>query len=394
MSDSALRRMALGVYALMVTMGIAGFFLKGGVTADDVFGIPFFAFATVGTIVAARHPRNPVGWIFIVVGLTPTTGFFTGAYAARSYETAGGLPAVTLIEWVSSWAWFPGIALLASFGLLLFPDGRLPSRRWKPVPYFAAILIGVVTLSMALLPGPMEPFDASLPSTVNPFGIETFGSVIESVEGIGFGLFPLMALVCVISLGFRFRGATTEQRQQIKWFAYSALVLLVAITFESLINDVVGEQIAQTLFFAGMVFPSVGAGIGILKYRLYDIDVVINRTLVYGALTAILAATYLAIVVVLQQALGSLTTDSDIAIAGSTLAVAALFRPLRSRIQAFIDHRFYRRKYDAAEMLRMFAGHLRDQVDLDSVNAHVISVVRDTVQPVHASLWLRPRNGS
>lgn len=389
MSDNALSRTAAALYGLVVLMGVSGFLLKGGVTPDDVFGIPFFAFATVGMVVAMRQPRNPVGWIFIAVGLTPTAGFFTGAYAARSYATAGGLPAATVIEWVSSWAWFPGIGLLASFGLLLFPDGRLPSSRWKPVPYFAAFLVAVVTVSMAFLPGPMEPFDATLPSAENPFGVETFGSVIEAGEGIGFALFPLMALICVMSLGFRFKAATTEQRQQIKWFAYSGLVLVVAITFENLINDLVGEPIAQTLFFAGMVFPSVGAGIGILKYRLYDIDVVINRTLVYGALTAILAGTYLGIVVLLQQALAGVTADSDIAIAGSTLAVAALFRPLRSRVQTFIDHRFYRRKYDAAETLGTFSSRLRDQVDLDSLCAELVSVVGTTMQPAHASLWLK-----
>lgn len=392
MTDAMSRRLAIGVFGLIVVLGAAGFVLKGRATADDVFGIPFFAFAAVGAVVAARQPRNPVGWIFMVVGLTPTAGFFTGAYAGTSLQTPGGLPAGTFVEWVSSWAWFPGIGLLATFGFLLFPNGKLPSRRWRLLPYVAAVWIAVITASMALLPGPMEPFDPTLPSSVNPYGLESAGEVIQSVEGVAFSGFPLLALLCVASLGFRYRNASSEQRQQIKWFAYSAFVLFLAIAFENLVNRLVGEAIAQGLFFIGMIFPSVGAGIGILKYRLYDIDVVINRTLVYGALTAILAGTYLGIVIVLQQLIGGLTTDSDLAVAGSTLAVAALFRPLRSRVQNFIDHRFYRRKYDAAEMLRAFAGRLREQVDLDSVNAQIISVVSDTVQPAHASLWLRQRS--
>ena len=393
MSDAALKRLPLAVFGLIVAMGVLGFVLKGRVTADDVFGIPFFAFATVGAVVAVRQPRNPVGWIFMVVGLTPTTGFFTGAYAGHSLQTAGGLPGATFVEWVSSWAWFPGIGLLATFGFLLFPNGGLPSRRWRVVPYLAATWIAVITLSMALLPGPMEPFDPTLPSSVNPYGLESAGEVIESIEGAAFSGFPLLALLCVASLGFRYRSATSDQRQQIKWFAYSAFVLFLAIAFENVVEGLVGDAVAQSLFFIGMIFPSVGAGIGILKYRLYDIDVVINRTLVYGSLTAILAGTYLGIVVLLQQALGGFTADSDLAIAGSTLAVAALFRPLRSRVQTFIDRRFYRRKYDATETLSRFSSRLRDQVDLESLKEEIVGVVGETVQPAHVSVWLRAGTG-
>ena len=382
-------RWAVVLYGVVVAMGVAGFLLKGGVSADDVFGIPFFAFATMGAVVAARQPQNPVGWIFICVGLTPTTGFFTGAYAARSLSTGGGLPAGTVIEWVSSWAWFPGIGLLATFALLLFPDGRLPSPRWRIVPYIAGVLIVVVTASMAFLPGPMEPFDATLPSNDNPFGIESARSLIETIEGVAFSLVPLVALVCALSLAFRYRRATYEQRQQIKWFAYSAVVLVVVIAFESPISQLLGDAVAQGFFFAGMIFPSIGAGIGILKYRLYDIDVVINRTIVYVILTALLASAYLGLVVVMQGALAGLGNDSDLAVAASTLAVAALFRPLRSRVQAFIDQRFYRRKYDARRTLETFSSRLRDDVDLDHLSASLTGVVMETMQPRHASLWLR-----
>ena len=382
-------RWAIALYALVVAMGTAGFVMKGGVTADDVFGIPFFAFATMGAVVAARQPRNPVGWIFICVGLTPTTGFFTGAYAARSLATEGGLPGGSVIEWVSSWAWFPGIGLLATFALLLFPDGKLPSRRWRAVPFVAGALIAVVTASMAFLPGPMEPFDATLPSSENPFGIESAGSLIETIEGVAFGLVPLLALICALSLAFRYRRASYQQRQQIKWFAYSAVVLVVVIAFENPISKLMGEAIAQGFFFAGMIFPSVGAGIGILKYRLYDIDVVINRTIVYAILSALLASAYLGLVVVIQGALAGFGNDSDLAVAASTLAVAALFRPLRTRVQGFIDHRFYRRKYDARRTLETFSSRLRDDVDLEHLAADLTGVVVRTMQPAHASLWLR-----
>lgn len=394
MTDAARSRWALALYALVVALGVAGFILKGRVTADDVFGIPFFAFATVGAVVAARQPRNPVGWIFILVGLTPTTGFFTGAYAARSLATPGGLPGDTVIEWVSSWAWFPGLGLLATFALLLFPDGKLPSHRWRGVPYLAVALIATVTASMAFLPGPMEPFDASLPSSQNPFGLVGAGALIETVEGVAFGLVPLLALTCALSLAFRYRRSSYDQRQQIKWFAYSAVVLVVVIAFETPISKLLGDAVAQGFFFAGMIFPSIGAGIGILKYRLYDVDVVINRTIVYAILSALLAASYLALVVVLQGILAGFGDDSDLAVAGSTLAVAALFRPLRSRVQAFIDHRFYRRKYDAHRTLETFSARLRDDVDLEHLAADLTGVVAQTMQPAHASLWLRKEMSS
>lgn len=255
MNADLLKRLAQTLYGLVIGLGITGLLLKGSVSADDAFGIPFFAFATMGAVVATRQPRNPVGWIFIVVGLTPTVGLFTGAYAFRSLQNGVHLPGATVVEWISSWAWFPGIGLLVTFGFLLFPDGKLPSPRWRAVPYVAATLTAVVAVSMALLPGPMEPFDPSFPSTVNPYGIESAGDVIETIEGIGFGSFPLLVLVCVISLGFRFRHASSEERQQIKWFAYSAFVLFLALAFENLVNAAVGEEIAQVFFFLGMVFP-------------------------------------------------------------------------------------------------------------------------------------------
>lgn len=389
MSDRGLRRLAWFVYAFIIAIVLAGALLKGTLTYDDIFGIPFFAFATMGLFVATRQPRNPVGWVFVFVGLTPTLGFFTSSYAYRSLQTAGGLPGGTVLEWVSSWAWFPGIGALITFGLLLFPDGKLPSPRWRSFPYIAATYLFVVTASMAFKPGLMEPFDATLPSNPNPFGLQGAAGFMETLEGVSFSLFPLFALVCASSLVLRFRRSATEQRQQIKWFAYSALMLVLIVMFEDLFDMLLGERLGELFFLLGMIFPSVGAGIGILKYRLFDIDVVINRTLVYGALTGALALVYLGVVVVMQGMLGNFTEDSDLAIAASTLAVAGLFGPFRARIQAFIDRRFYRRKYDAQLTLESFSSRLRDTVDLQHLTQDLASVVQETVQPSHVSVWLR-----
>ncbi len=369
-------------------MAVAGFLLKEKFTSDDVFGIPFLAFTVVGLVVGLREPRNPVGWVFLLVGSTPTLGFFSSSYAFRGLQT--GLPGARVMEWVSSWAWFPGLGAFVTFGLLLFPDGRLPSRRWRAVAYLAGLLILVITLGFAFEPGPMEPFDPSLPSHENPYGWAAAGGVIEVILSVAFPFLPLLGFAGLVSLIFRYRHSRTEQRQQIKWFAYSAFVLVVIIVFEDVFDRVLGQRGAEVLFLFGMMFPSVGAGIGILKYRLYDIDVVINRTLVYGVLTAILAATYFGSVVLLQGLLAGVAEDSDLAVAASTLAVAALFRPLRVRVQGFIDRRFYRRKFDARMTLESFSARLREDVDLEHLAAELSGVVRDTMQPAHVSVWLRP----
>lgn len=389
MSDRALRRLAILTFAVIILMGPVGFVLQGGVTFDDVFGLPFAGFAAVGLAVALRQPRNPVGWVFLFVGFAPTVGFFSSAYAVRSALTEGGLPGALFIEWVSSWAWFPGVALLCTFALLLFPDGRLPSRRWRPVPYLATLMIVLVVGGMAFMPGRMEPFNPSLGPSLNPFGVEGAKGFLEMLTNVGFLMVPLLGLTSAVSMAFRYRASPPAQRQQIKWFAYSTVMLVLIILFEDPISALFGEAIADIVFLIGMLFPSVGAGIGILKYRLYDVDVVINRTLVYGLLTAILALTYLGIVVMMQGLLGGLTDESDLAIAVSTLAVAALFRPLRARLQSFIDQRFYRRKYDARRTLESFSSRLRETVDLESLHGELIAVVGETMQPSHASVWIR-----
>jgi hypothetical protein len=280
---------------------------------------------------------------------------------------------------------------------LLFPTGHLLSRRWKWVAILAAVGIGAGTFGVAIRPGPVD----SVPAIDNPFGLDAaagFARFLE--EGLGsFLVFPVV-LASILSLVVRVRRATGAERQQMRWFVFSVVMFVVVFGAAQILWAIVEEPEsggpANTFgFFAlmlSLIFIPVSMGISILRFRLYDIDVIVNKTLVYGVLTAVLAVAYLGIVVALQSVIPG-ADDSDLTIAGSTLAVAALFRPLRGRIQGFIDRRFYRRRYDAQRTLESFSSRLRDDVDLDHLSADLLGVVRDTMQPAHASLWLREVGG-
>lgn len=387
--------LAVFIAVLSIVMGIGALALKQELVEADLAGVPFFAFGLMGAFVAARQPRNPVGWLFMFVGAMPVVGFFSSNYATYGiFSHPGSLPFTSIASWVSSWAWIPGVATLLTFCLLLYPNGRLPSRRWRPVLYAAMVALPLGIGGVAFMPGKMEPFEEGGPRVENPFGIEGAEGILGPVGGFSLSLLVALGAASVASLVFRFRAASPTERQQLKWFIYPAGALIAVVLLETPIESLVGASISDFVFTGAILLLPLGTGIGILKYRLFDIDVVINRTLVYLSLTAILVGTYLGVVVLLQQSLSGVTSDSDIAVAGSTLAVAALFRPLRSRVQDFINQRFYRRRYDAAETLRAFSTHLRDQVDLDSLSLQMLQVVGDTIQPAHASLWLRPRSDS
>jgi hypothetical protein len=353
-----------------------------GVVANLVTLLPF---SVVGAIIASRHPCNTIGWLFCSVGVTIGLNSFAGDYA--EFWLASGFGTSSLGEmaaWLSSWLWILLVYVPTSLLLLLFPDGRLPSPRWRPVAWGVALGTAGGVVGYALEAGPLVDF----PQIANPYGVD--GPLVGMVGVAGSIVAAGSMVASAVSLIVRLRHAGSEQRQQIKWLAYGGAVVVGGIGVGGLITlwSVPISIVTMSLSLLGL---PVFTGIAIVRYRLYDIDVVINLTLVYGSLTAMLVALYFGGIVVLQRLFITLTGEkSTLAVVGSTLVIAALFNPLRRRIQSFIDRRFYRRKYDAAKTLEAFSAKLRDETDLDALSDDLVGVVRETMQPSHVYLWLRP----
>jgi hypothetical protein len=294
---------------------------------------------------------------------------------------------------VENWIW-PVALSPVGFFLLLFPDGHPPSRRWRPVGWLLIAALAGWFVSQAFVPGPLV--NAGYESVRNPYGIEALEGSLRVLGAVANFFLVGAVLASAVSLIFRFRRSRGDERRQLEWVAYAgALVMLVLILQLGLESAVAQDEALVNVFnlilTVSLCGVPVSAGIAILKYRLYDIDLLINRTLVYGALTVMLALVYLGGVVSLQYVLRALTgQESQLAVVASTLVIAALFSPLRRRIQNFIDRRFYRRKYDAAKTLEAFSARLRDETDLGALGDGLVGVVKETMQPAHMSLWLRP----
>jgi hypothetical protein len=366
----------------------------GGTLGDLLLWVPFLAFPIVGALIASKRPTNPIGWICLAAGLFWMLIFLWGSIPSS-------LSAPVMIDALTQWLWVPPVGLLGIYLILLFPDGRLPSRRWRPLAWFSGAVMVSASVALTLSPGPLPDH----PGVRNPFGLEGYPMVAQVLPGV-IALLPICILASAVSLFWRYRHSGREVRQQIKWVAFAASfvgvvylsALVIGLFFAPEANwgaesppplvDILLS--AVLLSYAGV---PIAVGSAVLKYRLYDIDVVINRTLVYGSLTAALALTYFGGVATTQAIFRALTGQEQqpqLAIVVSTLVIAALFTPFRRRIQRFIDRRFYRRKYDAAKTLASFSSRLREKTDLDSLRNEVLGVVRETMQPEHASLWLRP----
>jgi hypothetical protein len=392
------------LWALSLALVVGGFvFVALGWHARDASGgmasfarlLPFavaLAFATVGALVASHRPENTIGWIFCAVGLVMCTEGFTESYANLAlFARSGSLPGGRVAAWASAWLGGPGLLGIFAFLLLLFPDGRLPTRRWRPVAWVGAIAIAAVTFLHAFRPGPLT--NSAFPSVANPFGIEALAGVRDLLEFAAFLLMLATVLLSAVSLVVRFKRAHLLERQQIKWFAYAGAFLAAVFVAGPTVlwSPAVPGWVWFCAFFLAVAGMPISSGIAILRYRLYDIDLLINRTIVYGTLTATLVALYFGSIVLLQRVFVLLTGErSTLAIVASTLLIAALFAPLRRRIQSFIDRRFYRRKYDARKTLEAFSTTLREETELGTLSEHLVGVVSETMQPSHVSLWLRP----
>jgi uncharacterized membrane protein YhaH (DUF805 family) len=364
-----------------------------------MLGVGFGAFAVVGALLVIRRPTNSIGWILSAIGLMVSTIFGAGTgYATYVMSTRGQPDALAVLgAWATNCLWFMMLALALIYLPLLFPDGRLLSRRWLSV----AVLGGIGTLGI-VLPGALVDTipvnEVPGPGIANPIGIEGLGKIEDlPIFGAVEGLFLLAALGAVASVVVRFRRSRGVERQQMKWFAYVIVVLIGGSVLTGGLSDLTGvkwlEASSFVLSMTGLMCLPIAVGIAILRYRLYEIDIIINRTLVYGPLTATLAFVYFGGVATTQLVFRALTGQQQqpqLAIVVSTLVIAALFNPLRRRIQSFIDRRFYRRKYDARKTLEAFSARLRNETNLQALSGELTTVVRETMQPAHVSLWLRP----
>ena len=328
----------------------------------------------LGGLIASRRPRNAYGWVWLAFGLGLSFQLLAGAYSAYALVEPGSLVAPGTIPHLLN----PGgpLALtLATFLLLLFPTGQLPSPRWRFVAWIAAIS-GAVLIPLSFF-------------YISP---DKAGGTISLVAVVVASALFVSVFLSALSLVVRYRRASGVERQQLRWLAGAAVLVGVYIVGGLIgLDRLLGEGAWNLLNAATNAGLYVAVGIAILRYRLYDIDLLINRALVYGPLTAMLALVYFGGVVGLQAALRSLTgQESTLAVVASTLVIAALFNPLRRRVQGLVDRRFYRRKYDAAKTLAAFSARLRDETDLDTLANDLVEVARGTVQPAHVSLWLRP----
>ena len=367
----------LALSLLLILLGSSTPVSRGGTPwRDHAISLAGLVGAPIlGGLIAARRPHNPYGWLWLVFGLGLALQSLAAPYSAyANVMEPGSLGAPQTISHVLGLGG-PLALSVAPFLLLLFPTGRLPSRRWRPIAWASALSGAGVLLLNLIFRRP-----------------DTVGGAITAVTIVVVSLIFVTIFLSALSLIVRYHRASGVERQQLKWVAFAAvLTILFTIAQLSWLDQALGKGLWNLLETVQQIVLYGSVGIAVLRYRLYDIDVVINRALVYGTLTATLAALYLGGVVLVQRLLLFLTgQESTLAVVASTLVIAALFNPLRRWIQSFIDRRFYRRKYDARKTLEGFSATLREETDLQALNGELTRVVSETMQPSHVSLWLRP----
>ena len=363
--------------------------------ASILFGLIFLIFITVGAFIASHRPENPIGWIMCAAALIWVFSDFALEYAAFSLITArGSLPLGVFVGLLGSvgrgYAWFSMITFL----LLLFPNGHLPSPRWRPLAWLITALLIAYPFTFMFDPTPFINSDQRLVAVQNPLGIPGTSSLFDTLNALVVVSLFACVIACIVSVVIRFRRAKGDERQQLKWLAYGTIMslLILVVIIILMVSNVYSGFVPNLVFYLPVLIFSISVGMAILRYRLYNIDIIINRTLVYGTLTILLALVYVGLVISLGSFVHLFTGQvgqSPLIVVASTLAIAALVQPLRRRLQIIIDRRFYRRKYDASKVVEAFSATLRNEVDLNQLREHLLTVVQDTMQPSHVSLWLR-----
>jgi hypothetical protein len=352
-----------------------------------IFAVLVVGLGAMGSLLAILRPANRIGWLLLAAGILFSIGVVGSTYAAHSVQAAAGSwPLTVLAAWLSSWTFVVALGVVAIYIPLLFPTGRLTSPRWRWLALAGALGLFGGLAQAAFAPGPLS----EVTQIQNPVGIAGAGPVLGAMNTISSLLAPVVFVLVVVSVVQRYRRGTSTERDQIKWFLYPAAVSAVGIGIGLTGMSVVGDA-AWVIGLGAMALLPIAIGIAILRHRLFDIDVIINRTLVYGGLTAVLVGVYVVSVLLLEQLLSPFTADSGLAVAASTLGVVALFQPLRRRIQAGVDRRFYRSRYDAARVVSLFTGRLRDQVELTHLTDELSRSISDALQPTSVSVWLRRR---
>jgi len=344
-----------------------------------VAAVTVVAFAVSGSLIAAHRPANPIGWLFLFSAVFGGVNAVFNEYLRRGIPVeASTFNGPAIVRAVNAWAWIPAIVPVVAFVPMFFPDGHLPSARWRAMPLLG--LVSAVATAVAITLSPAEEGD---PLGPNPLavGAPWVGTLVVA----GLALFVSATVLAAASLLVRMRRGTSVERQQLKVFFYAAILYPAFFVLGTL----TGWEPFELLAVLGVVAVPIAVAIAILRYRLYDIDLLIRRTVTYAVLSVALLVSYVTGVALVQLVFSPVTAGNGIAVAISTLAVVALFQPLRRRIQSAVDRRFYRRRYDAVRTLDSFAVRLRDEIDLDALRAELITAVGATVQPTHASLWLR-----
>lgn len=394
-----IRRLALiGLLIQMLLVGLSVylFALAGGDPEEQIFNLVFLVTGVLGALIASRRPENSIGWLLLGASLMSQASTVFDKYAVYGLVTRpGAVPASEWAAWASNWPWVFGLVGVLVFLPLLFPDGRLPTPGWTIPAWVFGAYVTAVAVVFGLRPE-LELYlgNGDLLVVDNPIGIEALDGVARWLDGPGYLFFLGFGMAAVVSLVGRFRRAGFEQRSQIKWLAWAVGIMMLVLVTQTLVQLAGVENPGNTALFtilAGVAVLAIplSVGLAILRHRLYDIDLVINRTIVYGALTASLGLVYAGLVAGLPVML-PLAGDNDILVAAATLAVAALVAPLRRRIQGLVDRRFYRRRYDATRTLSALSARLRDEVGLEVLISDLQVVVRETLQPAATSVWLRP----